>query len=53
MSRSKVDRELAELEARAAERAEQEGALPQKRGVRQTLKRVAKDVLVRRTSTKH
>ena len=46
---SKVDRELAEIEARkAAEQPERET----KKGVGATLKRFAKDVMVRRHSTK-
>jgi hypothetical protein len=47
---SKIDRELAEIEARRAA-AQAEGSVP-KSGVGATLKRFAKDVLVRRHSTK-
>lgn len=46
---SKVDRELAEIEARrAAEKPQGEA----KQGVGATIKRFAKDVMVRRHSTK-
>ncbi len=47
---SKIDRELAEIEARR-EASQAEAPTP-KSGVGATLKRFAKDVLVRRHSTK-
>lgn len=46
---SKVDRELAEIEAR---RAAARGDEPAKTGVGATIKRIAKDLVVRRHSTK-
>jgi len=47
---NKVDRELAQIEAR---KAEESGRAPvAKSGLRASVKRVAKDMLVRRTSTK-
>lgn len=46
---SKVDRELAEIEAR---RAAAEAQKPAKTGVGASIRRFAKDVLVRRHSTK-
>jgi len=49
MSGSKVDRELAEIEARRAAEQPQAAA---KSGVGSTLKRIAKDLMVRRHSTK-
>lgn len=47
---SKVDRELAEIEARRG--AEQPHAAARKGGVGSALKRIAKDLMVRRHSTK-
>lgn len=46
---SKVDRELEEIEARRAAAAPQGAA---KSGIGSTLKRIAKDLMVRRHSTK-
>lgn len=48
---NKVDRELAQIEARKAEAAGQDPS--PKSGLGATLKRLAKDALVRRHSTKH
>ena len=47
---SKVDRELAEIEAQRAAQQPQGGGA--KKGVGATLKRFAKDLMVRRHSTK-
>lgn len=49
---SKIDRELAEIEARRAEPEAVAHPAAKKRGVRAFLKRVARDAAMRRVSTK-
>jgi hypothetical protein len=49
---SKVDRELAKIEERRAEVEAEAQAAPPKRGFRAAVKRIAKDIALRRVSTK-